>query len=143
MTEFETIYAEFLDKITDYNMVLYEDSLKKETLKALLKKACTRFEHVCVIELSYDDDLDQFNKELSLTELDIITTWMIYFWITPYVNNSDNLENILNTKDFTEYSPANLTSTLKSVQKESLKEARSLMNEYSILNGDHATLKPR
>lgn len=138
-TEYSLIYDEFKDKITDYNLPLYEDKIQDKILFSLLRKACGRFKRICKNPLDFNDMnilMEQFECELTQEEIDIITTWMVYFWITPFVNNSDNLQNILNTKDFTQFSPSNLTQTLKEIQKESLKEARSLQNEYSIINGD-------
>lgn len=144
MTEFSTIYEEFKDKITDYNLPLYDEAVQNEVLLGYLKKACGRFRRICKSELVFDEyGLEEFEADLTLEEIDILATWMVYFWVTPFVNNSDNLQNILNTKDFTQFSPANLTSTLKETQKASLIEARSLMNEYSIVNGDMVRLKRR
>lgn len=139
VTEYSQIYDEFKDKISDYNLPLYEENIQNQILFSLLKKACSRFRRICKNKLNFDEMsvlMEQFDCELTHEEIDIITTWMVYFWITPYVNNSDNLQNVLNTKDFTQFSPTNLTKTLKEIQKESLIEARSLQSEYSIIYGD-------
>ena len=82
-----------------------------------------------------------FECDLKIEEIDILTEWMVYEWLTPYLNNIENLRNQLNTKDFSFFSPANLLSTIQNVHTASRKRAKSMMNEYSYVNSDLEKLK--
>jgi hypothetical protein len=52
------------------------------------------------------------------------------------------MRNNLNTKDFTEYSKANMLAEVEATYDKVQRRARSLMNEYLTLNGDLSTWKP-
>lgn len=143
MTQFETIYEEFKDKITDYEMAgIYEsiDTENQNFLLPLLRKACSRFRRMCKKLYSFNDDFSCFDEELSLEEIDILTEWMIVFWLKPYVYNTDNLQNIMNTKDFQMYSSKNLLDGIRDTHREAEKRAQSLSNDYSIINMDFSKL---
>ena len=141
MTKFSVIYEQFKDLISDYDLPMYEQSIQEEMLFSYLKKAISRFRRICKNSLEIDIEQKCIVSDLTDEEIEILYTWMIYFWITPYVNNNDNLRNILNTKDFSTYSPANLVNAIANLQKNSKKEALSLQSIYSIVNGDVQLLK--
>lgn len=60
---------------------------------------------------------------------------MCYFWIKPRVLNTDNLHNVMNTKDFTSFSPAELLLRLNETKKSLYKDFRNAAIEYSYLGG--------
>ncbi len=142
MTLYTEIFESFKDKITDYDLPLYADDIQNDILCSVLIKACAKFARICKSDLSLrDDELMQFGCTLSIEELDILTEWMVYEWLTPYLNNTENLRNHLNTKDFSLFSPANLLSTIQNVHTISRKRAKSMMNEYSYIHSDLENLK--
>ena len=49
-----------------------------------------------------------FGCELTEEEIDILTEWMVYEWLTPYLNNSENLRNKLSNERLFNVLPANL-----------------------------------
>lgn len=142
MTEYNTIFDSFKDKITDYDLPLYDEAIQIEMLCSLLNKACSKFRRICKSDLSKkDDELLEFVDNLSIEEIDILTEWMVFYWITPHLNNTENLRNQLSTKDFSFFSPANLLSVLQKVHSESRRRARSITNEYSYIHSDLENLK--
>lgn len=142
MTKYEIVFDAFKDKITDYDLPLYDKDIQTEILYSLLTKACSKFARICKTNLSKrSGELFEFTEDLSLEEIDILTEWMVYYWISPYLNNTENLRNQLSTKDFSFFSPANLLSTLQKVHLESRKRARSITNEYSYIHSDLENLK--
>ena len=142
MTELETIFEEFKDKITDYDLAEYKSSLQEEVCLSYLKKAVARFKRICKSDLNGLNEFG-FEDDLSDEEIDILTEWMVYFWLKPIRNDIDNMRSVLNTKDFSQISPANLLTAINTVYEDSRKRARSLMNEYSYLDGGISKLKPR
>ena len=109
-TSYETVFAEFKDKITDPDLITFAEELQTEMLTAYMKKAIGKCKRVVkTVDLSNrDDELMQFGVEIPDEVMDIITEWMTVFWLEPFVNNIENLRNNLSTKDFSVFSPANL-----------------------------------
>lgn len=143
-TSYETVFAEFKDKITDPDLITFAESLQTEMLVAYMNKAISRCGRVTnkVVDLSLrDDELMEFSVEIPYEVMDIITEWMTVFWLQPYVNNLENLRNNLSTKDFSVFSPANLLEKVGNRYDTARKQARSLTNEYSYIIADMKELK--
>ena len=131
-TTFEDVYQVFLRKIRDYDLAKLFDFDMEDIMFGYLVAAITKFKsckkHITDINI----EEQRFNCSLNITEIDILANFMVYEWITPYVNDEDLLKNTLNTSDYSNYSPANLLSTMKSRQEEARQTARRLMNTYSL-----------
>lgn len=142
-TKYETVFAEFKDKITDPDLITFAKDLQTEMLIAYMKKAIGKCKRVVkTVDLNNrDDELMEFGVELSDEVMDIITEWMTVFWLQPFVNNIENLRNNLSTKDFSVFSPANLLEKIGDRYDIARKHARSLTNEYSYIIADMKELK--
>lgn len=142
-TTYDTIFEAFKDKITDYDLAAYSESLQWDIMVALLDSACRRFNRICAQDLSdRDDETETFNIDLSDEEIDIITEQMVVEWLKPILNDTDNLHNRINTKEYTSISPANMLLAIKDSYAMSRGHARSLMIRYSYLNSNIEELKP-
>ena len=99
-TSYETVFAEFKDKITDPDLITFAEELQAEMLTAYMKKAIGKCKRVIkTVDLSNrDDELMQFGVEIPDEVMDIITEWMTVFWLEPFVNNIENLRNNLSLK---------------------------------------------
>ena len=142
-TNYETVFAEFKDKITDPDLITFAEDLQTEMLVAYMKKAIGKCKRVVkTVDLNNrDDELMEFGVELPDEVMDIITEWMTVFWLQPFVNNIENLKNNLSTKDFSVFSPANLLEKIGDRYDIARKHARSLTNEYSYIIADMKELK--
>lgn len=69
-----------------------------------------------------DDDLVEI--------VDIVSTGMVAQWLQPYVYKSENLENILNTADYSVYSPAELLLRVREVYQMAQKEFKNMIKDY-------------
>lgn len=136
MTDFETIYEDFLLKIDDIELANYDDDLADETLLGYLRQAVKSF-HYCSQDLTLDENSGSFNVELTPLEIDIISEFMVVKWLKPKLDNLENLRNALNTNDHSFYSPANLLKQVSERYRRSVREAKSLMNEYTLLASDY------
>ena len=88
MTDYKEIFDSFKDKITDYDLPLYTDDIQYEILCNILRKACAKFGRICKSDLSTrDDEIMSFECDLKIEEIDILTEWMVYECITPYLKN--------------------------------------------------------
>jgi len=141
-TQYSDIYNSFKDKITDYDLLTYEQDIQEEILLNLLNQACARFQRICKKDLTNRDDLImEFNADLSLEEIDIITDWMVVNWLYPYLNNAENLKNYISTKDFKLFSSADLLRAIQNTYDTCRKNAKSKMNEYSFVYSDLEKVK--
>ena len=142
-TSYETVFAEFKDKITDPDLITFAEELQTEMLTAYMKKAIGKCKRVVkTVDLANrDDELMQFGVEIPDEVMDIITEWMTVFWLEPFVNNIENLRNNLSTKDFSVFSPAKKKKKIGDRYDISYKRARSITNEYSYIIADMKGLK--
>jgi hypothetical protein len=135
-TPYSDIYNQFLEQITDTDLLALTQSNRESLLFGLLKRACNRFLRICKYDLSdKNDTLKTFNFDLPDEESSIIVHGMIAEWYKPKYNFNENLKNVLNTKDYNQYSPANLLKETRESYKNANREFESMMNKYSYVHG--------
>lgn len=157
-TTYSHIYEEFLDKITDPDLLLLADDDQEATKRAYLEYAvrkCARYvlpefdlsKRIIVPIVNADldsvsennDEGDVVTEELAFEDdLDddvivMLTEYMVEAWLKPYLNNADLLRLHMNTKDFNTTSPANLVEKVGARYDEARHRARSLRNEYTYI----------
>lgn len=132
-TPYSEVIEAFLAKVTDLDLPKFDDTARTSIVLGYMKAACTKFAGVCAMDLYDRDDILQiFHEDLDDEILDILAENMLVEWLKPKVLFSENLENCLNTKDFTQYSPANLLNQLRETLIFAKKEAKALINNYSF-----------
>ena len=144
-TTYSHIYEEFLDKITEPDLLLLsqddQEEIKRSYLEYAVKKCSDyvspKFDLTkrTVVEdandgsgekqLAFEDDLDD-------GVIVMLTEYMVEAWLKPYMNNADLLRLHMNTKDFSTTSPANLVEKIGERYDEARHRARSLRNEYTF-----------
>lgn len=154
-TTYSSIYDEFLDKITDPDLLLLAEDDQDATKRAYLEyavKKCSRYispqfdltkrttVEVVDEDASLDDDeeptveeVEAFEDDLDDSVIVLLTEHMVEAWLKPYVNNADLLRLHMNTKDFNTTSPANLVEKIGARYDEARHRARSLRNEYTYI----------
>lgn len=137
----------FLSKITEYTFVNFAGENKvQEIVDGYMKRACADFAHICRADLMGGDDTtrtidlkvgdeDVGNKEL-YEIIDIVSDGMVYQWFKQYMYAQENLQNMLNTADFTSYSPAELLYRMTTAYKQAERNFINRMREYSYRYGD-------
>jgi hypothetical protein len=75
-----------------------------------------------------DEDMDEI--------VDIISEGMLVQWMKPFTYKQENLENVLNTRDFSTYSPAELFLRISDAYASAKKDFTNMMREYSYNHGD-------
>ncbi len=152
-TTYSYIYEEFLDKITDPDLLLLAEDDQEATKRAYLEYAVKKCSmHVyprfdlskrttveIVHEPEYDGDepiveeVEAFEDNLDDSIVVMLTEYMVEAWLKPYLNNADLLRLHMNTKDFNTTSPANLIDKIGVRYDEARHRARSLRNEYTYV----------
>lgn len=138
----------FLSKITEYKFSGMTAFERTATVDGYMKRAIAAFKKICRYDLSTtaDDNIREFNVEIEDEDLDeivdIVSEGMLVQWMKPYVYHQDSLENVMSTKDFTTYSPAELLMRIGNAYAAAKRDFTNAMREYSYNHGDLTDLHP-
>jgi hypothetical protein len=136
MTPFTDVFQRFLNKVTDSNLA----SLLPDTLESImteyLRSAIVRFRKCKQNLQDFDVDLQQFNIDLTIEEIEILANWMRLEWIDQQINRIELVKQSLSSKDYAMYSQANHLQSLLSLRDVTSKDNYTLMKYYSYDNND-------
>lgn len=106
----------------------------KDYLHDYFIPATTRF-HICRKDLDdRDENLEQFNAELSNTEIEILSNFALLEYIdSTYIRTPTLLKVNLSSSDFNSYSPANMLDKLMAMRETYKKENETLLSRYAWL----------
>ena len=137
----------FLQKITEFDLLELEQPQRGHLTDSYLTRALSELAPLC--RECFSISLDAENRKavfggkandwdsLAETEVvNIVSEGMIAHWLKPYVNRQESLENIVNTRDFTTYSPAELLHRVGARYKAALRDFKQMALEYSYAHGD-------
>lgn len=136
----------FLSKISEYDFLSLDEADRTAIVDGFMKRALTSFKKNCKYDFlsAQDDKIREFNIDVPIGDIDelaeIISEGMIVQWLKPYTFKQESLENVLNTRDFTTYSPAELLLRIGNVYKDAKKNYTQLIREYSYNHGDLSDL---
>lgn len=136
-TKYEEIFDRYRARVRNYDFLDYDAITRLEYQKDLLALAVSDFEDICKQDLNNrEDDILSFAVTLTNREKDILALGMVLHFVEPYVYNTDALQNALNTKDFSLYSPANLLEKMTELMEMTEKRLRREINLYSFRNNE-------
>ena len=110
-----------------------------------MKRACSEFNKICKYDLlTRDDKIRELAVDIPEEDIDeivnIVSEGMVVHWLKPYVYKAENLENVLNTADYTSYSPSELLYRIKDVYSMAKQDFVNMEREYSYRHGDLSDL---
>lgn len=132
----------FLQKVTEYEFIRLSDYERNHLIDSYMKRAIAAFKKVCKYDLTTtaDDVVREFDVDIDASDLDeiieIVSEGMLVQWMKPYTYKQENLENVLNTRDFTTYSPSELLMRISATYAAVRKDFTNMMREYSYNHGD-------
>lgn len=132
----------FLSKVTEFEFMGMRDFERNGVIDGYMKRAIADFKKICKYDLSTtaDDIAREFDVEIADEDLDelaeIVSEGMLVQWMKPYTYRQEGLENVLNTRDFTTYSPAELLMRIGEAYKKAQRDFTNMMREYSYNHGD-------
>ena len=132
-TPFEKVFDSFLSKIEDDLYANLEFDATADMTK-LLNSAIVQFDFPKVDVFDKEDSFQQFNVDLSIHEIEIISNLMTLEWIKRKMKSVRLLEQMLGDKDFRLTSQANHLKVLIDLKNETEKEIQSLVTKYSYTN---------
>ena len=141
-TPFTDIYARAIFRFADYEFLKQDIETREGVLEKYLISAKTEFQRVCKTDLGdYDLELKQFNQTLDDEIIEILSLGIAFYWLSYKALNSELLKNVLNSKDYYYYSPANLLKEVQTLRKTLRNEFNSKMRQHSYNNNSISTLK--
>lgn len=132
----------FLSKISEFDFVNLKDFERNSLIDGYMKRAIASFKKICKYDLANtgDDIIREFEIDIPEEDLeeivDIISEGMLVQWMKPFTYRQENLENVLNTRDFTTYSPAEMLLRISNAYASARKDFTNMMREYSYNHGD-------
>lgn len=147
---YDVFVGAFLAKIAEYELSDpdFGDYERELVVDGYLKRALsdTTFKKVVAVDFfsGADDEQREFEVDIEEETLDelvsIVSEGMLVQWLKPYVYKQENLENILNTRDYTMYSPAELLLRIGNAYAKAQKDYIQMIREYSFNHGDLTVL---
>lgn len=136
----------FLDKISEFKFLYMNEGDAEATVDRYMRRTISTFDRICTYDLL--KNMDHITREIyvdvkdeDIDEIvDIISEGMVTQWMKPYVYRQENLENVLNTRDFTTYSPAELLLRIGNAYEKSQSDYTQMVREYSYNHGDLSDL---
>ncbi len=140
-TPFSNIFDRFLTKITDHSYSNLTELELEDILVKFLKTSSIKFGK-CKKDLSdRDDDLKQFNENLSEIEEEIISIGMVVEYLNGHLVNLELLKQAMGSKDFKMYSQAEHLKELRNLRLQFKSEFDDLIIQYTYDFGDLTELK--
>lgn len=109
-TSIEEVIDLYLAKIENYDYLGYSEEELLEELKPMMNSAISK---LFTIEVSIDWDTEEFSRELTPIEQNIIAYGLVEEFISQKVNSIKVLENHLAMRDYNLYSSANMLKQLQ------------------------------
>lgn len=131
MTDFTLIYDKFLSKIEDYGYAQMSEEDANEHFRKYLSSAITKFQYVCRKDLNLTTDKG-FIESLDEDEINILASWMAVFHIEGNMITEENMRNFLNSRDYRQYSSANLLKVLIDTRNEFKLSVQQMMTDYDF-----------
>ena len=108
------------------------DDEVKEYLHDFLLPAIVRFNVCKTNRLDRDDDKEVFNSDLTDSEIEILSNFMIIEYIdSEYIRTPSLLKVNLSSTDFNAFSPANHLDKLLNMRESFVRENEMLLMKYS------------
>ncbi len=143
---YDVFAGAFLSKITEFEFIQLAEENRESIIDGYLKRAVVAFKKNCRYDLTsaQNDRLREFTIDIDPNDLDeiieIISEGMIIQWLKPYVYRQELLENVLNTRDFTQYSPSELLMRVGNAYQKAQHDYKQMIFDYSYNHGDLSKL---
>lgn len=136
-TPYEKVYNRFLQKISDFNLAEVDDYSFDEMMNGWLNSAVIRVRK-CQHDLSKrDDELQEFEEDLSDLEIELLALGMVDAWVSPMLNSTELTLQFIGGKEEKYYSQSQMLAELRNLKKENSLEMNRLHNYYTYTNNSY------
>lgn len=137
MTQYSTLYERCLSKITDPTLAMLAEEDLENMLHGWMVSAIAKHRK-CEHDLSdRDDELKQFNFDLSDLEIEILSILMAREWIGQQLLSVTNTLQVFSGKETNYYSQAAHLKELQALDDKYRLEAQQLSRDYTYTDNDY------
>lgn len=137
MTSYDYIYKRCLSKITDPTLAMLAEEDIENMLHGWMVSAIAKHRK-CEHDLSdRDDELKQFNFDLSDMEIEILSILMAREWIGQQLLSVTNTLQVFSGKETNYYSQAAHLKELQALDDKYRLEAQQLSRDYTYTDNDY------
>ena len=137
MTQYSTLYEKCLSKLEDPTLAMLPEEDLENMLHGYLMSAIAKHRK-CEHDLSdRDEELKQFNFDLSDLEIEIISILMTREWISQRLNSVTNVMQVFGGKEEKWFSQASHIKELREMDDRLRLEAQQLSRDYSYTDNDY------
>ncbi len=142
---YDVFIEHFRDKAKDYDFIMLDEYNLTKIVDGYMKRACSQFNKVCKYDIvTGDDEIRELAAEIPVEDLieiaDIVSEGMLVQWMKPYAYKQENYENLINTTDYSGYSPAELLHRITTAYKACQRDFSNMIKNYSYDHGDLSEL---
>lgn len=140
-TPFSDIYSKAIFRFADYDFLKQDIQVREDVLERYLMSSVNDFHRICAVDLNnYDSEKKQFNIDLDNEIQEVLAVGVSFYWISFKTLDAKALKNVMNSKDYSYYSPANLLKEVQTLRNTIRDEYYSKMRRYSYDINDVSTL---
>lgn len=137
MTSYENVYNTALSKITDPQLAMIPEEDFEITLHGWMKSAIAKHRK-CKSDLSdRDDELKQFNVDLTDLEIEILGILIAREWVSSQLLSVTNTLQVFSGKETNYYSQAAHLKELQLLDEKLRLEAQQLSRDYTYANNSY------
>lgn len=132
-TSYKELYNSVYSKIKDYDFIEIGEEEADEILHDYIRPAIVAFE-CCRQDLSdRDEELQQFNEDLTDVTFEILSNFMVVAYLdATYIRTPLALQAHMSTADFHKYDNSNVLGKAIDVREMYQKQNKQLMINYSL-----------
>ena len=137
MTQYSTLYAKCLSKIEDPTLAMLPEEDLENMLHGYLMSAIAKHRK-CEHDLSdRDEELKQFNFDLSDLEIEILSILIVREWISQRLHSVTTVMQTFSGKETNFYSQSSHIKELREMDDRLRLEAQQLSRDYSYIDNDY------
>lgn len=136
-TPYEKVYKRFLNSIQDFNLPELDDVTFENMLLEWLSSAIVK-SRKCDSDLSLrDDEAQEFEEDLTDTEIEILALGMKLEWVSQYLNSTELTQQFIGGKEEKFYSQSSHIAQLRELRDDVVRQMNSLHNYHTYTNNEY------
>lgn len=137
MTQYSTLYEKCLSKIEDPTLAMLPEEDLESILHSWMLSAIAKHRK-CISDLSdRDEELKQFNIDLTDLEIEILGILMAREWVSGQLLSVTNTLQVFSGKETNYYSQAAHLKELQALDEKLRLEAQQLSRDYTYTDNEY------
>lgn len=137
MTLYSTLYEKCLSRLEDPSLVMLPEEDLENMLHEWLLSAIAKMRK-CSSDLSdRDDELKQFNVDLTDVEQEILSILMVRAWVSQQLHSVTNVLQVFSGKEAKYYSQAQHLAELRALDEDLKLEAQKLSRDFTYVDNTY------